>query len=97
MPVLLNNAIFSIFKFIEVSGNNVQNAAQKDLIGIDASSTGTTTILGSGNTIAVHSFLSTWASATIPAIPGSFVVGYKIGITSTPALPLLSCFWLPLI
>ncbi|MCL6495339.1 MAG: hypothetical protein K6T54_11245, partial [Ignavibacterium sp.] len=84
----------SIFKFIEVDGNNVQNTAGKGLIGIDASSTGTTDIFSSNNTIATPFFVAGWASATVPA---SFIVGYRTTITPAPVLPLATCYWLPLV
>lgn len=93
-PVLLYNADLSIFKFIEVTGNSVQNTAGKGLIGIDSSSTGTTDVFGSNNTIANQSFTTGWASATIPV---SFIVGYNTSITPAPILPLISCYWLPLV
>ncbi|MGH4052942.1 MAG: BclA C-terminal domain-containing protein [Clostridium sp.] len=90
VPVLLNSPNLSIFKFIQVVGNNVQNTAGKGLIGIDTSSTGTTYISSSGNTIANLSFAVGWASATSPA---SFIVGYRTTILPAPVLLLDSC-WL---
>jgi|GEM_PF-1699300 hypothetical protein len=94
VPVLLFDAILGIFKFIEVVGNNVQNTAGKGLIGIDDSSTGTTDVFSSNNIIANQFFTAGWASATIPS---SFIVGYNTTITPAPVLPLVSCYWLPLI
>lgn len=94
VPVLLNNAILGIFKFIEVIGNSIQGTAGKGLIGIDASSTGITDIFSSNNTIATPIFTAGWASATAPV---SFIVGYRTTIIPAPVLPLASCYWLPLV
>ncbi|MGV2527769.1 UNVERIFIED_CONTAM: hypothetical protein FOS11_34030, partial [Bacillus thuringiensis] len=95
VPVLLFNADFTIFKFIEVNGNSIQNTAGKGIIGIDSSSIGQTPIFSSGNTIANQSFTPGWASATIPP---SFIVGYNTAvILEPPNLPLTSCYWLMLI
>lgn len=94
VPILLFNAILSIFKFIEVIGNRVQNTAGKGLIGIDGGSTGTTDIFSANNTLANEFFTVGWASATVPV---SFIVGYNLAITPAPILPIASCYWLPLI
>lgn len=95
VPVLLFNANFNIFKFIEVIGNSVQNTAGKGIIGIDSSSTGQTPIFSSSNTIANQFFTAGWASATVPA---SFIVGYNTTVISeAPNLPLTNCYWLMLI
>jgi hypothetical protein len=92
VPVLLFNADNSIFKFIEVVGNSIQNTAGKGLIGIDGSSTGSTDIFASGNTIANPFFTAGWASATVPT---SFIVGYNTAVIPlAPTLPLASCYWL---
>ncbi len=93
VPVLLYGAVLSIFKFIEVVDNTVQNTAGKGLIGIDGWSTGTTDIFNSGNTIVNEFFRAGWASATIPT---SFIVGYDTSITPAPVLPLAGCYWLSL-
>lgn len=93
VPVLLYSAILSIFKFIEVVDDTVQNTAGKGLIGIDGGSTGTTDIFNSGNTIVNEFFKVGWASATIPT---SFIVGYDTSITPAPVLPLAGCYWLNL-
>ncbi|PGO31726.1 cell surface glycoprotein [Bacillus cereus] len=95
VPVLLFNANFNIFKFIEVIGNSVQNTAGKGIIGIDSSSTGQTPIFSSSNTIANQFFTAGWASATVPA---SFIIGYNTTVISeAPNLPLTNCYWLMLI
>ncbi|PEW34127.1 cell surface glycoprotein [Bacillus cereus] len=95
VPVLLFNANFNIFKFIEVIGNSVQNTAGKGIIGIDSSSTGQTPVFSSSNTIANQFFTAGWASATVPF---SFIVGYNTTVISeAPNLPLTNCYWLMLI
>lgn len=95
VPVLLFNADLTIFKFIEVVGNSIQNTAGKGLIGIDSSSIGQTPIFSSGNTIANQFFTLGWASATVPP---SFIVGYNTTVIPVPPnLPLTNCYWLMLI
>ena len=80
----------SIFSFIQLNGNSVQKTVGKGLAGIDTSYTGSTDIFSTGNTIANQAFDTGWASATLPA---SYIVGDRT--TISPALPLASCYWLP--
>ncbi|WP_232304347.1 cell surface glycoprotein [Bacillus cereus] len=95
VPVLLFNADLTIFKFIEVVGNSIQNTAGKGLIGSDSSSIGQTPIFSSGNTIANQFFTLGWASATVPP---SFIVGYNTTVIPVPPnRPLTNCYWLMLI
>ncbi|WP_303802297.1 Ig-like domain-containing protein [Alicyclobacillus macrosporangiidus] len=89
VPVLLFNADFTIFKFIAVYSNHVQNTAGKGLIGIDSSSTGTTDVFSSQNIIANQFFTAGWASATVPF---SYIVGYNATVIPVnPSLPLIDC------
>ncbi len=95
VPVLLANPDLSIFRFIDISGNSVQNTAGKGIVGIDFGYTGTTDIYDSNNTVANPNFSGSWASATDPE---SITVGYNTAAISTdPNLPLAACYWLPLI
>ncbi len=90
-PVLLYNVNNSIFSFIEVSGNSVQNTAGKGLIAVDSSSTGSTVVYASNNSIANQTWATGWATATIPA---SFIVGYNTtAISPAPVYPLESSYW----
>jgi hypothetical protein len=89
-PVILYNVDNSIFSFIEVSGNSVQNTAGKGLIGVDGGSTGSTVAYASNNTIANQTWAPGWATATIPA---SFIIGYNIAIVPAPVYPLENSYW----
>lgn len=90
-PVLLYNVDNSIFSFIEVSGNSVQNTAGKGLIAVDSSSTGSTVVYASNNSIANQTWATGWATATIPA---SFIVGYNTtAISPAPVYPLENSYW----
>ncbi|WP_026882612.1 hypothetical protein [Clostridium akagii] len=89
-PVLLYNVDNSIFSFIEVSGNSVQNTAGKGLIAVDSSSTGSTVVYASNNSIANQTWAAGWTTATIPA---SFIVGYNTAITPAPVYPLENSYW----
>lgn len=94
VPVLLYGADLSIFDFIQINGNNMQNDVGKGLIGIDLYYTGSTEIFAISNTVANPNFTPPWESATIPA---SIIVGYNTSaIPTNPQLPISTCYWLPL-
>jgi hypothetical protein len=93
VPVLFFDAKLGMFRFIEALGNSVQNTMGKGLIGIDSSYIGTTNIYTAGNTFANPSFTAPWAP-----LPLGLTVGYNTAaIPTDPSLPILPCYWLPLI
>ncbi len=94
VPVLLFNPDLSMFRFLQINGNTVQNTAGKGLAGIDSGFTGTTSLYSSNNTIVDQSFAPGWSSATVP--PG-YIVGYRTTIVPAPVISQPSCYWLPLI
>lgn len=95
-PVLLNQPYLPMFEFIYTESNTIDNTVGKGFIGIDGTATnmGATYLYDIGNMITSLSYAVGWGNPVIPAIPVTYVAGYRQTISPAPELILLEdCLW----